>query len=62
MFSSPTTAEPFSSRSAGIVSVPTAARRAVRVLRSTGTCLLTKSSPSSVKRWRTRREAGHHSL
>src|SRR5712691_3856434 len=37
MFSSPTTAEPFSSRSAGVVSVPVAWRRAVRVSRSTGT-------------------------
>src|SRR5881396_1590835 len=57
MFFSPTTAEPFSSRSAGIVSEPVASRRALRASRSTGTWRLMESSPSSVNRWRTRREA-----
>src|SRR6266700_6962784 len=50
MFSSPTTTEPFSSRSAGIVSVPVASRRAVRASRSTGTWRLMESSPSSANR------------
>jgi len=47
--------------SAGISSVPVLRRISSRSARSAGTGTAAKVTPSSVKRWRTRRECGHHS-
>ena len=46
----------------GIVSTPVRSRSRPRSARSTGTCRLMWSMPSSVRRCRTRRDAGHHSV
>jgi hypothetical protein len=52
---------PFSSSSAGISSVPTLRRISSRSMRCAGTGTAANVTPSSVKRWRTRLEYGHHS-